>query len=775
MELSHQSIKDAIKLALCQRSGVTYGWYVIDLYDTYAIVEGPDDKLYSVPYTKSGGEGDAAETVEVGADLTPVQRLIHYMPITEALGGRLLEAVENSQGTTWRVLMIEPGISKNGTMYTADVLKTAAPLFEGVRALARADADHVRGTNVDPVKLVGWFDNVSYVEGQGMVGTFNITADSSWLSLKLTSAWEKGKPDLLGFSIVAGGRGRRVLHEGKLVVWVDAIEAANFVDVVVNPSAGGRLLEMVESDSAQRGREQVHAELIKETATMERWLKLIESKYPDVYAQIDLENVTEDQLIDLLTEATATETAPPVTPQTQTTVVEADATEGGTALLTRMIEATANLEARAARLDLTEALSQSNLPGPITEKLQQQLGAQIDVGNLPSMTEINALIESERTMLSQLSQPGIVTGLGRQATLVTEDEMDKAVKALDNVFSQAEGATSFKEAYISLTGDNRITGQLAEAHNLHHLRNYCQSKGILLTESLTSSSFDAVLADTLRRRVLAEYTRLDLNSWRSIVEVVPLPDFRTNHRTRFGGYGNLPGVAEEASYLPLTSPTDEEATYAPTKRGGTEKITIEMIANDDVRAIRRIPINLGRAAAQTLHEFVFDFISGNAAIYDSVALFHASHNNLLTTAFGTDATQFFAHRTAMRQQTDMDNGKRLGLTPAHLLIPGELENAAFDAFTVGDNNDETFAKRVKPMIHTIDYWTDANNFYTVCDPRDCPTIEIGFWNGEEPQLLVQDRATDGSMFSNDQRTYRIRHVYGGTVLDYRGFQGSIVA
>jgi hypothetical protein len=39
---------------------------------------------------------------------------------------------------------------------------------------------------------------------------------------------------------------------------------------------------------------------------------------------------------------------------------------------------------------------------------------------------------------------------------------------------------------------------------------------------------------------------------------------------RFGGYGNLPTVGQGAPYTALTSPTDEEATYAPAKRGGTE-------------------------------------------------------------------------------------------------------------------------------------------------------------------------------------------------------------
>ena len=54
-------------------------------------------------------------------------------------------------------------------------------------------------------------------------------------------------------------------------------------------------------------------------------------------------------------------------------------------------------------------------------------------------------------------------------------------------------------------------------------------------------------------------------------------------------------------------------------------------------------------------------------------------------------------------------------------------------------------------------------------------IEIGFLDGnEEPELFVQDNPTSGSVFTNDQITYKIRHIYGGAVIDYRAFQGSVV-
>ena len=103
-----------------------------------------------------------------------------------------------------------------------------------------------------------------------------------------------------------------------------------------------------------------------------------------------------------------------------------------------------------------------------------------------------------------------------------------------------------------------------------------------------------VLGDSITRRMVAAYkSSADLQAWRSVVpSIVPINDFRTQRITRMGGYGLLPAVNQGAPYQSLTSPTDEEATYALIKRGGTEDLTLEAVANDDVHKILQIPQSL---------------------------------------------------------------------------------------------------------------------------------------------------------------------------------------
>ena len=60
--------------------------------------------------------------------------------------------------------------------------------------------------------------------------------------------------------------------------------------------------------------------------------------------------------------------------------------------------------------------------------------------------------------------------------------------------------------------------------------------------------------------------------------------------------------------------------------------------------------------------------------------------------------------------------------------------------------------------------------------KDIELIELGFLGGKQtPEILRQDAPGVGAVFTNDVIRYKVRHEYGGAVIDYRGFQGGIVA
>ena len=133
----------------------------------------------------------------------------------------------------------------------------------------------------------------------------------------------------------------------------------------------------------------------------------------------------------------------------------------------------------------------------------------------------------------------------------------------------------------------------------------------------------------------------------------------------------------------------------------------------------------------------------------------------------------------MRQQAAFgDTSDVLSIIPRFLVVPSALEELAFQLCTsavaipatpAGPTDTPNIHQGMTPLV--IDYYSDANDWYLVCDPGMCPTLEVGFYQGRElPELFTQADPTVGSMFNADTLTYKIRHIYSGAVIDHRGFQ-----
>lgn len=722
-------------------------WDVIAMYPDRAVVAGDDRRQYAYPYTI-----DDSNQVTLG---TPYEVVSQHVPaagtapIREAknndppesgkaagdLQGTVfieaLQAPEGQKPSRYLVRVIKAGTSLNNVTYPRDVLREATPLFNGARVFVKSDAEHIKGGGKDVRQLVGRLSDAKFVEaGVGEIQAVLDVFESADVAPMLREAVERGMTDLFGLSIDASGKSKQT---GKFREATKLTKVAS-VDLIIEPGAGGQLIRFVEA----------HHE--EDTMLRSQMIKEIGAR--DAKRAEGLANASDDDVLTAYREAVTI-----TTDQGTTDAVTKDQVDERF----RMIE---------ARADARVSIAESKLPLATQLRLNERFR---EAASFTAEDVANA-IKGEREYLGKIVDGAKVTGLGNFVESV-EDRSEKVQKMLDDFFDPAKPAMSFRECYREITGDARVTGKMDNV-DMSRLR---EAAGADFREAVSAATFGNILGNSITRAMIREYGALEAYSdWQWMCDIVPVADFRTQERTRLGGYGNLAAVAENGAYAAVTSPGDEKATYALTKRGGVETISMETIANDDVGLIRRIPRALATAAGRTLYEFVYDFLKSNAAIYDTAALFHASHNNLGTAAL--DATSFAAARLAIKQQAELTSGKRLGLTLRHLVIPAELEQAVFDMFVRGTNLDETFVQSRKPTTHVVDYWTDTNNWYAATDNAQVPLLELGFYGGnQEPELFVQDQPNQGSLFSNDQIKYKIRHIYSGAVRDYRGFYGAIVA
>jgi len=481
-----------------------------------------------------------------------------------------------------------------------------------------------------------------------------------------------------------------------------------------------------------------------------RLLEAIQKKDPAKFAKVNPDTITDDEVVELHEAVCG-----PLVPADPAGQRMAEA-QGDDAPVTR-----AELQLMQLRQVAAGRIGASTLPQPAKDRLVARFTEAASF----TAADVDKAIQAEGEYIARMTESGAVRvpvfGAG---SIRVGDRAATARDMLDAFFDPAHKdhrrVHSFRECYIEITGDRRVTGRMEDV-DMGRLR---ESLGDEFRESLTSASWADALGNSITRRMQAIYTGMAaLQTWRNVATTTPVNDFRSQERFRIGGYGNLPAVAEGGAYTALASPGDDKATYGITKRGGTEDVTLEMIVNDDVQSIRRIPQELALSAGNTLYEFVFDFFRTNPVIHDTKALYHVDHGNLFAAALS--AAQFAAHRLAMLTMTRAGSGKRLATPPKSLLVPFELQETAYDLFVRNQNLDKTFVQTINPDVIPVTYWTDANDWVTVADPNVLPVLEIGFLRGqEEPELFVQDMPNVGSMFTNDKTTYKIRHIYGGAVL-----------
>jgi len=230
----------------------------------------------------------------------------------------LISLLESSHdGSIWKVIIIEEGLSKNGKYYTQEALQKSIPLFEKSKVCfyewKNRHFDHipfmmekVRPEGF-PLQTAGWLDNVKYetvkVEGRevtGLTGHLHLLEENSKVKdLKnlLVNAWGKGLKNLLGLSINAEGPTSVRMLNGQPISVVNAITRVFSTDFVTQPAAGGGLLKIIESINQKGGSEQMFKKILE---ALKVWK-------PKLLENVNLDNITEEEVMGIfesvLTEA----------------------------------------------------------------------------------------------------------------------------------------------------------------------------------------------------------------------------------------------------------------------------------------------------------------------------------------------------------------------------------------------------------------------------------------------------------------------------------------
>ncbi len=688
------------------------------------------------------------------------------------------------EGHAVSVTLIRGGISKNGYAYSEEALQAIASMVEGAHAYAdHGDANILTRSVRD---IVGFYHDARYIppdtaHTQGRVdATLHLFEAADWLWSLIQEACNLGKPELIGLSIDILGTWQ--LNEASKAREVSTVHSLNSCDIVTRPSAGGTFHRILHSDDLIE--DSLRSESLTEGRTT--FVATRNTKSDErLVGRRNKDSLHSNSLLSnnnsLHSEGVPTTMSQDTTHDQSEVIQETLASTMDTHVMQEHQTLMQDLQRERSQLLLERRLLESVLPEPVRTHIRTRFRGQIIEAE-----EIEAEIQAQQEILAALTAQGLILGNGYEKTnigsMISESEKVQAAfdgmfdLDIDSKFAGVRGFTSISEAYARVTGDASLMGGISGMSNLGNIRvSESAPMGRISEADTTTASFSYLLGTSMNKRLLKDYQAWPAE-WQRFVTIAPVRDFKQQSRVRFGAFGSLPVVAEDTAYTAVTL-TDSAATYVPQKRGNLVTVSREVIINDDLMAVKQIPTKLAVAAAYTLAEFVYGFLSSNPNIYDGSALFTtgAPHSNLGASALSTGAMQ--SGITAMREQANYA-GKRIGLRPRFLVVPPELEWQAMvvtkSAGVPGSPNND-----INPMLGYLmpivsPQLSSATQWFLIGDPREIDTIEVGFVGGQvNPALFIQDSPLLGLNFTQDSISYKVRHEYGGTAVDYRGLYRGI--
>lgn len=314
-----------------------------------------------------------------------------------------------------------------------------------------------------------------------------------------------------------------------------------------------------------------------------------------------------------------------------------------------------------------------------------------------------------------------------------------------------------------------------------------------LREAMSTDDFPYLFGDILDRSVLAAYREAPAD-YDQYINVNPnIRDFRTisRHYSDEGGGDVLSEVKELAPY-PHAEFGEGRYQYSVNKYGRKMGISWEMLINDDLGLIRDIPIRLGRAARRSEWRFATDLFVGTTG--PDGTFYSGGNGNVVTS---NPVLSLNAFQTAMTVLSAMRDsaGEPIVIDMVHLVVPPALEVVAQNILNAtqlvlrenggGTNTELQVANwmrnrvtlHVNPYIPVIASSSNGNtSWFLFASPNNGrPAAEVGFLRGHrEPEVFIKSpnaQRTGGGVdpmagdFDYDGIEYKVRHVFGGTLMD----------
>jgi phage head maturation protease len=294
------------------------------------------------------------------------------------------------------------------------------------------------------------------------------------------------------------------------------------------------------------------------------------------------------------------------------------------------------------------------------------------------------------------------------------------------------------------------------------------SKIQLARSAMTKSDLPSILSNVAEKGLLARYNTAPetFSKW---TRQDTLRNFKTKDLLNMGNFPSLSLRNEEGEFT-YGYVSESKETVQMKKYGKILAFSEEMLVDDDLNALSQFVSEAGSAAKRTESSLVYAILNSNPDMADSVALFHADHDNLGTNG-APSVTTFNEAFAAMKSQMNLEGTDYLDIRPKYMICGPSIEATA-KAFLAPVNAQQTsnvniFAGSVELIVDpriTSKYWTLA------ADPSEYNTITLYRLEGQESPIVSTRNKWESGAFE-----IKVEHAAVAKATDYRGlFQNPYV-
>ena len=630
-----------------------------------------------------------------------------------------MEGTPDAGGGGFEIVCITAGTG-NGWEFSADVLRAAVPLFDGVQCFAdHLPLDSADGHSVRDV--AGLISEPAFDESlQGITAKLTPFGPSADLLRELLTevlAME-GKDTKVGFSADLAFN-----NEGSTVTEIVKIFS---VDLVVDPARGGAVLRALNSVMEKRAAARVRAQLRSEKTAMDK-----------------LKNE-----------------------QTKLSAMSAEAAKAKA------------LRAEMCKHVLDTALSgAADIPMPIRDQIRGQFR-----NRLFEPEELNAAIRDGRELYAKLTAGQSVAGItGRVSGMYSSH--DQLVAAVHDLLGaerpkevrgvSAAKLSGIRELYIMMTGDMDFHGgfdptraQFSTTSDLPGILKNALNKLIAQRwDELGASGYRwwEPIVTVEHFENLQDITGIlvgELNLLPSVAEGAAYTALAVKDSPEVSVWNKYGG------YIGLTIEMFERDDTMKLRQYPFKLATA---------GLRRI---------SSLVASIFTANSGTGpAMADTYNVFDASHHGNLGTAALSAAAWEAASQAIWDQSMLVAAGAaapKLAVDARYLIVPRGLRLAAqrilYPSLTYENGITSENMQRGKfGDVITCPEFSDPSDWAAVADPMLAPAIYIGERFGLMPEIYIADNQVTGALFTNDEIRVKARHFLNVMVADHRPLYKSNVS